>query len=352
MLEEFFESVICQTIVITFFVLTMIILVEFINVLTHGKGNQFLNKNYHAQIIFSAIFGILPGCFGSYAISSLFTHNVVGLGALIANLIATTGDEAFFMYAMMPQKAILITVILFLLAVLVGYITYFITKKKDNHYYLTDIHQFEIHQHHQKDSFKFRLFEKNNNLRYKFLASFVFFILLSIILIAFGEDHEHHHELSNQEVHHHSLEGYLWVFMWINVFLTVLFMFVSRHFIEEHVLDHVLKKHFSKVIIWTLISLTVVFFINTQLDVNNWITDNKFSVLLIAILIGLIPESGPHIVFISLFISGTIPFGVLLANSIVQDGHGAIPLLAEKRRTFFIIKAIKVVIALLIGLLF
>lgn len=351
MLEEFLESVVCQSIVITFFVLTMIILVEYINVLTSGKGNQFLNKNYHAQIIFSAIFGILPGCFGSYAISSLFTHNVIGFGALIANLIATTGDEAFFMYAMMPQKAILITIILFVLAIFVGYITHFVSKKKDNHYYLTDIHQFEVHNHHQKDSFRFRLFEKDNRLRYKFLATFVFFICISIILILLSEEHEHHHELSQSEVHHHSLEGFLWVFMWINVFLTVLFMFVSKHFIQEHVIHHVIEKHLSKVIIWTFISLTVVFFINTQLDVNNWISDNKFSILLIAILIGIIPESGPHIVFISLFISGTIPFGILLANSIVQDGHGAIPLLAEKRQTFFVIKAIKIVIALLVGLL-
>ena len=72
--------------------------------------------------------------------------------------------------------------------------------------------------------------------------------------------------------------------------------------------------------------------------------------LLVAVLIGLIPESGPHIVFITLYCSGAIPFTVLLANSIVQDGHGAIPLFAENKRDFFLVKGIKAAIAIVIGL--
>ena len=78
--------------------------------------------------------------------------------------------------------------------------------------------------------------------------------------------------------------------------------------------------------------------------------DNKFLILIFALLIGLIPESGPHLLFITLFINGSIPFSVLLANSIVQDGHASLPLLAESKKSFLVIKGVKLVIGFLIGI--
>jgi hypothetical protein len=71
--------------------------------------------------------------------------------------------------------------------------------------------------------------------------------------------------------------------------------------------------------------------------------------LIMALLVGIIPQSGPHIIFVTLFANGSIPFSILLANSIVQDGHGSIPLLAESGKSFLLMKAIKLVIGLLIG---
>jgi hypothetical protein len=69
----------------------------------------------------------------------------------------------------------------------------------------------------------------------------------------------------------------------------------------------------------------------------------------LALIIGIIPQSGPHIIFVTLFAGGTIPFSVLLVNSIVQDGHGAIPLLAESPRSFILLKAIKLGLGILAG---
>ena len=76
---------------------------------------------------------------------------------------------------------------------------------------------------------------------------------------------------------------------------------------------------------------------------------NLILILMIAVLIGIIPESGPHIVFITLFLNGTIPFSILLANSIVQDGHGAIPLLAESQKSFIVMKLINILVGLIVG---
>jgi hypothetical protein len=74
-----------------------------------------------------------------------------------------------------------------------------------------------------------------------------------------------------------------------------------------------------------------------------------FHILIVAVLVGLIPESGPHVLFLSLYISGAIPLSILLANSIVQDGHGSLPLFAENKPAFFKIKLINLVIGFAVG---
>jgi hypothetical protein len=71
--------------------------------------------------------------------------------------------------------------------------------------------------------------------------------------------------------------------------------------------------------------------------------------LLAAALVGILPESGPHLVFVMLFAQGAIPFSVLVASSVVQDGHGMLPLLAESRREFVRVKAVNLVAGLLLG---
>jgi hypothetical protein len=68
-----------------------------------------------------------------------------------------------------------------------------------------------------------------------------------------------------------------------------------------------------------------------------------------ACLIGLIPQSGPHLIFVFAYAQGTIPLGVLVASSIVQDGHSMLPMLAHSRRVVIGVKMLKVILALVIG---
>ena len=75
-------------------------------------------------------------------------------------------------------------------------------------------------------------------------------------------------------------------------------------------------------------------------------------ILLISALVGLIPESGPHMVFVMMYASGLIPFSVLLTSSIVQDGHGMLPLLSYTVRDSILIKIFNLVFTLVIGLSF
>jgi len=78
---------------------------------------------------------------------------------------------------------------------------------------------------------------------------------------------------------------------------------------------------------------------------------NHLTILILAVLVGIIPESGPHLIFFTLFMSGNIPFSILLASSIVQDGHAALPLFAESKKSFVLMKLINIVVGLIVGLL-
>jgi hypothetical protein len=68
-----------------------------------------------------------------------------------------------------------------------------------------------------------------------------------------------------------------------------------------------------------------------------------------AAVVGLVPESGPHLVFVTLYAAGGVPPGILTASSIVQDGHGMLPLLAESPRDFLRVKAVNLLVGLVVG---
>ena len=120
------------------------------------------------------------------------------------------------------------------------------------------------------------------------------------------------------------------------------------HFLKEHLWEHIVRKHLPKIFGWTFSIMLIFALLDHYIDLNTWISGNVGIMILIAILIGLIPQSGPHIIFVTLFASGVISFPVLLANSLVQEGHAGLPLLAESKKSFFYAKLIKCGLALTI----
>ena len=143
----------------------------------------------------------------------------------------------------------------------------------------------------------------------------------------------------------------IFVFILGAVFSLFVILTVPDHFLEQHLWEHVIKKHLLRIFLWTFGALLAIHYLDNWLDISSWIQDNLYIVLIIAVLVGIIPESGPHLVFVTLFAQGTIPFAILLANSIVQDGHGTLPLLAVSGRAFIWLKVVNIVIGLVLGLL-
>ncbi|MCL2329161.1 MAG: putative manganese transporter [Bacteroidetes bacterium] len=345
---------------ITFFVLAMMVVIEYVNVRTAGKFNAMLQKNGTMQIFMCALLGLLPGCLGAYTVVTFYAHNLVSFGALLAAFIAAMGDEAFILFSLNPRVGLLVAGILLALAIVSGLVCNTIVKKRKKP--LPTIAHFEIHEHDCEIPNRWQSL-KTNILHLSQLRIWLLVFLGGIIVLAafnqIGHSHDFVdafslHDATCTHTEHHHEHGFNWsalTYIGLALILAYIVTVVPEHFLQEHLWGHTIKKHFLKIFVWTTILLLVVFVLNSHFSVSEFVETHKFYLLIMAILIGLIPESGPHIIFISLYLTGVIPIGILLANFIVQEGHAALPLFAESKKTFFLVKGVKCCIALVVGFL-
>jgi hypothetical protein len=357
---EFLINILTEALTITSFVIIMLLLIEYFNIKTKGSWFKSLKTSKTRQVLLGATLGLLPGCLGGYAVVSLYTHHVVGFGALLAAFIATIGDETFIMLSVMPLTAIYIMGGLFIGAILIGLITdrFFPLKTKIN------IGHFEIHEHDhcthevpKKASIKQNL--KNPTFQRGLLIFGLLLFIVFMITGIFGHGHEHitEHAHAAGEVCDHDHEQFQFFIIeeWMQYTFLILaaislyiILKVPEHFLNEHLWNHIIKKHFLRIFLWILVSIAAIQGLLYVVHVDHLLNEHMFfwAFALMAIAIGIIPQSGPHIIFISLFSQGVIPLSVLLANTIVHEGHAGLPLLAESKKSFLLVKGIKIVIAL------
>ncbi len=328
-----------HALMITSFVLVVMLIIEYLNVQTRGKWSKGLKTSRWMQVVVASVLGIVPGCLGTFTVVSLYSHRIMNFASLVAVMIASSGDEAFLMLAMMPDTFIWLTLIIFGLAILTGLVLNLFPKIADYQPFSLD-HDLHLHSgDHKLTCFQKEMILPQLRNISSIRALFIIGISILLIFIAFGE-------IGPEE------------WNWISTILfggSIVTLFivltVPEHFLEDHIWEHIIKKHFLKIFLWSFGAILVIHLLEDQIDVQSWIEHNIYLILVVALLVGLIPESGPHMVFISLFMAGTIPFSILLANSIVQDGHGSLPLLAESKRSFLYMKIINIIVGLIVGII-
>jgi len=350
---EIFTDVLRNTLMITCFVIVIMLFIELTNVLTQGSWTRWLGKYPSLQVALAAFLGLIPGCFGGFAVVGMWTHGVVSFGALLAAMISSVGDEAFVMLVQMPEKAFMLFGILFVIGVLVGILVdkmgWKIVHPRNMEQHLV-VHKHE-HTGHLRITQSLKENFRNPSFTRILLITGLILFILGMSTGFFGHEQE--------DAAHKAATGNLtfpidesWfngIFLVMALLMMVTFFFVDDHFLEEHLWKHIIRQHVPKIFLWTFGALTLIYFLMHSVEMTNWVTHNQLWVLLLAVLIGFIPESGPHLVFISLFLSGQIPFSILLANSITQDGHSTLPLLAESKRGFLSVKVINGILGLIAG---
>ncbi len=256
------------------------------------------------------------------------------MGALVAAMIATSGDEAFVMLALVPKQAVILTLALAALGILAGALT--------DRFHQEDFNQCdELTVHDDECCRCFGHGQILSQLKEMSLARGALLLLLAAILAAVGGGYL-------------GPETWNWIRITILV-LTILSIWivgtVPEHFLEQHLWNHVARQHLPRIFAWTFGTLLLLHLLTDFVHMDGLIRDSQWTVLLIATLVGLIPESGPHLVFLTLYAQGFVPFSILMASSIVQDGHGMLPLLAHSRRDFLCVKAINFTVGLGVGAL-
>ncbi|MBN2701375.1 MAG: arsenic efflux protein [Methylothermaceae bacterium] len=325
-----------HTLLITGFVFTMMLAIEYLNVLTRGAWQKRLAGHRLGQYVLAALLGMLPGCLGAFAVVSLYTHRVVTVGALVAAMIATAGDESFVMFALIPEQALYLHLILFAIGLTAGMLTD--AALQVTHTSVPCPEGFAVHEEEEPcRCFPYKEFWHQWKRCSPARGA------LTLLLVGFLAG-----------VLQGALGPQQW--NWIRISLLASSMFalfvvatVPDHFLETHLWEHAVRKHLPRVFVWTLAALILMHVLIDRLNLGDSIEGSRWIMLLIACLLGLIPESGPHLVFVTLFAEGVLPFGILLASSIVQDGHGMLPLLAHSRRSFFGVKAVNFIVGLIAG---
>jgi hypothetical protein len=336
-LLQFLSDNFKHALIITLFVMVMMLLIEYLTVQTRGKWSQPFEKNSFLQILFAAVLGIIPGCLGAFTAVTLYAHRLINFAALITAMIASSGDEAFVMIAMVPSKALLLFLILFCISLISGLILNLTPLGKSKMY--LPVNHLILHQQDPdctcfEPSLIIPQLKKMTFERAVLLAGGIIFT----IFILSGDL---------------GPENWNWsriIFLIIALIEVFISATVPGHFLTNHLWGHVIRRHFLKVFLWTFGAFVIIHIGLEFLNLEEWLGKNLILVLFIAVLIGIIPESGPHMIFITLFASGSIPLSILLANSIVQDGHGALPLLAESRKSFIYMKAVNIVVGLIAGI--
>jgi len=331
-------NILKHSLLITVFVFVMMLLIDYFNVITNGKMSQSIKGGRGRQYLIASFLGSTPGCLGAFLNVSFYIHGLMSFGALVGGMIATSGDEAFVMLALFPKKAILLFGILFVLGIVLAWIS----DKIAGILNIVPCQECELNEVHTIESCK--CFDKDQLAKYYLhiswhravLLLFLIAIMLSITTGKVGSP----------------------TWDWKRITMTILTGIaaviigsVPDHFLKDHVWKHIIKKHMLRVFLWSFFALLIIQVVFKFWDFEAFIQSHMVWVMLIAVLIGIVPESGPHMVFAMMFAEGIIPFSVLLASSIVQDGHGMLPLLSYTLRDAILVKVFNLVFGLSIGLI-
>ena len=399
-----------NSVLITGIVIIMMMMIESFNLESHSRFFNRVKGSSFRQVLLAALLGSIPGCIGGFATVSLYSRRLLSFGALTAMMIASAGDEAFVMLAMMPDKALWIFALLFVIAVFSGIAIDWIMKSRNIaafHYEQSaDCHpEPSVACHHEQSiachpersrrrsegsgsepckeatdsSLPLRMTapqikmtpqqigpttggqedamaEKDGqdtgrrSLTWQRLVLTGAIALFAIALAAGWMEHDHAVPETGQI--HLNLLSEWWmnlIFAILCIVMVVIMCFRSDSFIKETLWHHVLQKHLPNIFAWTFGVLLAIGLLSEYIDLNTWVSDNPALMILLAVAIGIIPESGPHLIFVTLYASGLVPLPVLLASSISQDGHSSLPLLAEDKKSFAYAKLLNCLIALIVG---
>ncbi len=327
-----------HALLITGFVFTMMLLIDYVNILTRGRLDGAVSKRQGFQYIVTSFLGATPGCLGAFMNVSFYIHGVITFGALAGGMIATSGDEAFVMLAQFPKYALLLFGILFAVGIAGGFLSDKIFRFLGIEYKSPGCKTYR-NLSEKCECRPLGIKEIIKEFKDISLNRFLLFVVILTYIYTFGAGIIGPQKWNWMRVTALGLLG---------LSLFIIFT-VDEHYLQEHVWNHIFKKHVGRIFLWSFGVLLILNFGLAFWSIESFVRDSMVWVLLLSVVVGVIPESGPHLIFVMMFSKGMIPFSVLLAGSVVQDGHGMLPLLSYSVKDSVKVKLFNVVVGILVG---
>ncbi len=325
-----------KALMVAAFVTVMMLLVEYVNVQTQGVLLNALAGSRISQYVLAAILGAVPGCLGAFVVVALYAHRRVTLGALVTAMIATSGDEAFVMLALFPATMVCLTAGLMFVGIVTGYVTdRFLPRVRV--FVSDDCHFLDTHDEDDCRSFP------RGSLRAAWRPPspqrLALVLGLAGLVVALAAGVIGPSEWGWKRV----------TFLALMAAGIAISATVPEHFLRQHLWHHVVIRHVPRVLLWTIIALTMMAALTHFVHFEEGVSGTPWGLLAGAAIVGLLPESGPHLIFVTMYADRLIPLSVLAVSAIVQDGHGMLPLLSASKRAFVIVKLINLVVGLAVG---
>jgi hypothetical protein len=332
-------SIFKHSLMITVFVFVMMLIVDYLNVLTSGRMSSAIKGSRWRQYTISSFLGATPGCLGAYLNVSFYVHGLMSFGAIVGGMIATSGDEAFVMLALFPKQALILFGVLFVLGILLAWLSDKIAPLLN----IKPCAACKLQQVHTVETCD--CFDKENIAKNLLHISFLRGTFLTIaVLFLIG--------LTTGMI---GPQSWGWKRLSLTILLAIAMVIVGsvpNHYLREHIWQHIAKKHLWRVFLWSFFAILIVELGFKYWNIEAFVKSHMTWVGFIAVLVALVPESGPHLVFVMMFNQGLIPFSILLASSIVQDGHGMLPLLSYTIKDSVLIKVFNLAFGIIVGLIF
>lgn len=320
---EAFKDASIDTIMVLPVLYLAYLLVSYFSHNDNEKYSKILHKTNKAGPVVGALLGSVPQCGFSSVMSSLFSKRIVTVGTLLAVFIATS-DEALPLMISKPEfipKLLLLMAIKLVYAILIGYLVDWtiriITRKKPalNEYHDANENlsacekseeeiASEIHEHEEHD------------------------------------EHEHHHE-HNHECHHAHEDKCGHTHSHSHCCATNIFLDALKHTVI--------------IIAYVFVATLAINLIEGYVGLDGltrFFAQNKYLQVLLASVIGLIPNCVASVFLTELYMSNILMFPALVAGLTASAGVGFIVLWTANRKNVKVNLAISFAqfgFALLIG---
>ena len=333
-----------HSVIISVFVFVMMLLIDFVDTVTHKRVSELVKGGQWRQYILSSFLGSTPGCLGAFMNVSLYVRGLISFGAITGGMIATSGDEAFVMLARFPMAAMALFGLLFVCGIFFALISDKIIQvmgitpcescyESNCEHCLSDTIELE------KIDDTFLPLNLIKNFRFLtftrfLLISLILTFLISVLLGIIGPSSWNWKRIT---------------FVLLSLCTLYIASVSTEHYLHSHIWNHIIKKHLLRVFLWTFGALFFVHWGLSFWNLDTIIQHHMWWVLLSGALLGIVPESGPHLIFVMLYAQGIVPFSVLFTASFVQDGHGMLPMLSYSIKDSLLIKTFNLVFGLAAG---